>query len=86
MTITFQGHVHSMSAVTVGQVELTIRTPMDPTGGKDFYVRIPAKDAQHWLPGRAVSFTIYSLPDPAGVAASGDQTKQPPDAPESRKP
>ena len=63
MTITFQGHVQSMTAVSNGEVELTIITPMEPTSGKSFIVRVPAKDAQHWLPGRMVSFTVYALPD-----------------------
>lgn len=63
MTITFQGHVESMRVTTGGEVELTICTPMEPTSGKNFIVRVPAKNAQHWLPGRTVSFTVYALPD-----------------------
>jgi hypothetical protein len=64
MTIVFQGHVAEMK--TAGsELELTIQTPMDPCNGKPFVVRIPATESKHWIPGRMVSFTIYTLPEPA---------------------
>ncbi len=63
MTITFNGHVSSMSVGGPGEVELTIETPMDPCGGQVIRVRIPAAQAQHWLPNRIVSFTLYTLSD-----------------------
>lgn len=27
--------------------------------------------AQHWIPGRMVSFTLYTLPEPSSAAAAG---------------
>lgn len=69
MTITFNGHI---SKVELNGPELLvcIQTPMEPCNGKPFVVNVPRADAAHWLPGQVVSFTIYTLPDPAGVEGS----------------
>jgi hypothetical protein len=71
MTITFQGHVEAMSATGMGEIELSIVTPMDPCNGKPFVVRIPADQAKHWIPGRMVSFTLYTLPEQGSAGSSG---------------
>lgn len=70
MTITFHGHVSKMEIHCGGEMELTIQTPMDPCNGKPLVVRIPAAQAQHWMPGRIVSFTLYTLHD--GVKGEGN--------------
>ncbi len=64
MTITFQGHVSEMRGGGANSIVLTIQTPMDPCGGKPFIVAIPSSQAKHWLPGRMVSFSLYTLPEP----------------------
>ena len=69
MTITFQGHVSEMKRDGSEEMLLTIYTPQDPCDGKPFIVRIPAAQAKHWLPGRMVSFTLYTLPEPTGGAS-----------------
>jgi hypothetical protein len=62
MTITFNGHVAEMKH-SGSEIELTLITPMDPCDGKPFIVRIPASQAKHWIPGRVVSFTLYTMPE-----------------------
>lgn len=69
MTIVFQGHVSKMEATGAGEIEVTIQTPMDPCDGKPIAVRMSQVEAKHWMPGRMVSFTLYTLPD--GVREDG---------------
>lgn len=61
MTVTFQGHVASLETAAPAQVAVKLRTPMDPAGGHEMVLRLPAEEARHWLPGTMVQFTIYAL-------------------------
>jgi hypothetical protein len=67
MTIVFQGHVKSLGAASapIGKLAVTLCTPMDPADGKEWIVFIPEAEAAQWLPGRIVSFTLYTLSPPA---------------------
>lgn len=63
MTITFQGHISEMKVGAEG-MDLVIQTPTAECYGKLFILRIPADQAKYWIPGRMVSFTLYTLPEP----------------------
>lgn len=69
MTIVFQGHVRAMTSegAAPGMLAVTLATPMDPANGQDLTVQVPKSEAQHWIPGRMVSFTIYTLPPATGA-------------------
>ena len=69
MTIVFQGHVRTMTAegAAPGMLAVTLATPMDPANGQDLTVQVPKSEAEHWIPGRTVSFTIYTLPHGPGA-------------------
>jgi len=64
MTIVFQGHVRSITehGAPLGKLTVLLATPMADTNGADWTVMVPKEQAQHWLPGRMVCFTIYTQP------------------------
>jgi hypothetical protein len=66
MTIVFQGHIKctSVEHAMPGQLAVTLCTPRKEADGKEWTIFVPRETAAHWLPGRAVSFTIYALPEP----------------------
>lgn len=69
MTIVFQGHVKAITQdAPLGKLAVTLATPMADANGKDWTVFVPQAEAQHWLPGLMVSFTIYTLPPPVADA------------------
>lgn len=72
MTVTFQGHVEALEAAAPAQVVVKLRTPMDPAGGHEMALRLPAEEAKHWLPGTIVQFTIYTLAPRDHGLNSGD--------------
>jgi hypothetical protein len=42
MTITFQGHVEALEAAAPSQVVVKLRTPIEPAGGHQMTLRLPA--------------------------------------------
>lgn len=69
MTIVFQGRVRAITTdgAAPGKLAVTLATPMDPANGQDMKVLVPEAEAAHWIPGRTVSFTIYTLPPATGA-------------------
>ena len=70
MTIVFQGHVDQVDLkAPSGHVRVKIyiqaRVSAEP-----LYLNIPDKDAAHWLAGRAVSVTAYTLAPPIEPATN----------------
>ncbi len=65
MTIVFQGHVKSLETASDGKLAATLVAPMAEADGKEWVVFIPYADCQHWMPGRIVNFTLYTLPEPS---------------------
>lgn len=65
MTIQFQGHVKSIAGGFDNTVRVTLCTPMKEADGVDWIIHVPREHAADWLPNRIVSFTLYTLPEPA---------------------
>ena len=72
MTIVFQGHVEKIEIGPIGKLAVTLVTPMVECNGAELVVFVPASDGAHWMPGRAVSFTIYALPQKSVSAVLGE--------------
>ena len=68
MTIQFQGHVDQVDLkAPSGHVRVKIHI-QSSVSDEPLYLNIPYKDAAHWVAGRAVSVTAYTLPA-IGLAA-----------------
>ena len=62
MTIQFNGHVTKLEAVPDG-MEVHVATEQAKCG-HDIVLRMPLTQAEHWLPGRIVVVTAYTLLPP----------------------
>lgn len=66
MTIVFQGHVQKIENGGIdGKLQVSIVTEA-AVCGQTITLAVEPSQAQHWLPGRHVSITAYTLPEPDG--------------------
>ena len=63
MTIVFQGHVERVELGADNKLDVHVRTAMAECG-QVVVLHPPRGAAAHWLPGRAVSFTVYAFDIP----------------------
>jgi hypothetical protein len=74
MTIVFQGHVSRVESAGIGQIAVTLHTPMEEAGGKEWVIFVPKTSAVNWLVGRIAQFTIYSFDaETAAPPSSGER-------------
>jgi hypothetical protein len=65
MTIVFQGHVQQISTGNIdGKLQVSIVTEA-AVCGQTITLAVDPSQAQHWMPGRIVSITAYTLPEPS---------------------
>lgn len=63
MTIQFVGHVVSLTGSGTS-MDVLVNTETSACGTRNLVLHIPREQALHWLPGRIVQFTVYTLPEP----------------------
>ena len=69
MTIQFQGYVAKIERGQGDMFAVTLCPPRTTVKEEYITVQVPANQGSEWLPGRAVNFTIYTLP-PAGESGA----------------
>lgn len=61
MNIQFVGFVAALETASSGTL-VTVTCEMAAALGKNIQFIVPQDQAAHWLPGRTVQFTAYTLP------------------------